>query len=134
MVVGPPGTGKTDVAVQIIYTIYHNFKNERTLFVTHSNHGLNDLFEKLLKKDINQSHMLRLGKGEEELDTDDDFSKFGRVNYMLQRRLDLLEQVKHIASALGESTDFAISCEATHHFFLAKIKPKWDIFKEKWFL
>lgn len=25
MIVGPPGTGKTDVAVQIINNLYHNF-------------------------------------------------------------------------------------------------------------
>lgn len=37
MVVGPPGTGKTDVAVQIISNIYHNFPNQRMLVVTHSN-------------------------------------------------------------------------------------------------
>ena len=37
MIVGPPGTGKTDVAVQIISNIYHNFPNERTCIVTHSN-------------------------------------------------------------------------------------------------
>lgn len=36
-VVGPPGTGKTDVAVQIISNIYHNFPEQRTLLVTHSN-------------------------------------------------------------------------------------------------
>lgn len=36
-VVGPPGTGKTDVAVQIISNIYHNFPHQRTLIVTHSN-------------------------------------------------------------------------------------------------
>lgn len=34
---GPPGTGKTDVAVQIISNIYHNFPEQRTLLVTHSN-------------------------------------------------------------------------------------------------
>ena len=37
VVVGPPGTGKTDVAVQIISNIYHNFPEQRTLIVTHSN-------------------------------------------------------------------------------------------------
>ena len=36
-VVGPPGTGKTDVAVQIIANLYHNFPDQRTLIVTHSN-------------------------------------------------------------------------------------------------
>lgn len=47
MVVGPPGTGKTDVAVQIINNLYKNFPGERTLLVTHSNQALNDLFEKI---------------------------------------------------------------------------------------
>ena len=37
MIVGPPGTGKTDVAVQIISNIYHNFPEQRTCIVTHSN-------------------------------------------------------------------------------------------------
>lgn len=43
MVVGPPGTGKTDVAVQIISNIYHNFPEQRTLLVTHSNQALNQV-------------------------------------------------------------------------------------------
>lgn len=29
LVVGPPGTGKTDVAVQIIHNLYHNYPNQR---------------------------------------------------------------------------------------------------------
>jgi tRNA A37 N6-isopentenylltransferase MiaA len=49
--VGPPGTGKTDVAVQIISNIYHNFPEQRTLIVTHSNqvyHQLHIVHEKLV--------------------------------------------------------------------------------------
>ncbi len=38
LIVGPPGTGKTDVAVQIIANLYHNFPEQRTLLITHSNH------------------------------------------------------------------------------------------------
>lgn len=48
LVVGPPGTGKTDVAVQIISNWYHNFPNQRILIVTHSNQALNQLFEKIM--------------------------------------------------------------------------------------
>ncbi|CAF4329190.1 unnamed protein product, partial [Rotaria magnacalcarata] len=33
LIVGPPGTGKTDVAVQIISNIYHNYPDQRTLIV-----------------------------------------------------------------------------------------------------
>ena len=31
LVIGPPGTGKTDLAVQIVNLLYKNFKNEKTL-------------------------------------------------------------------------------------------------------
>ena len=37
MVVGPPGTGKTDTAVQIMHVLYHNCPSQRTLLITHSN-------------------------------------------------------------------------------------------------
>ncbi|KAK4592152.1 hypothetical protein RGQ29_016595 [Quercus rubra] len=37
MVVGPPGTGKTDTAVQILNVLYHNCPSQRTLIITHSN-------------------------------------------------------------------------------------------------
>lgn len=43
LVVGPPGTGKTDVAVQIISNLYHNYPDQRTLLVTHSNQALNQV-------------------------------------------------------------------------------------------
>lgn len=74
-VVGPPGTGKTDVAVQIISNLYHNFPAQRTLIVTHSNQALNQLFEKIMALDIDERHLLRLGHGEEALETEKDFSR-----------------------------------------------------------
>lgn len=76
LVVGPPGTGKTDVAVQIISNLYHNFPNQRTLIVTHSNQALNQLFEKIVELDIDERHLLRLGHGEEALETEKDFSRY----------------------------------------------------------
>ena len=75
-VVGPPGTGKTDVAVQIISNLYHNFPTQRTLIVTHSNQALNQLFEKIMALDIDERHLLRLGHGEEALETEKDFSRY----------------------------------------------------------
>ena len=47
-VVGPPGTGKTDVAVQIISNLYHNFPEQRTLLVTHSNQVSSSNYYKLV--------------------------------------------------------------------------------------
>lgn len=37
LVVGPPGSGKTDVAVQTIVSLYHSFPTQRTIVITHSN-------------------------------------------------------------------------------------------------
>ncbi len=81
------------ISLQIISNLYHNFPNQRILIVTHSNQALNDLFEKILERDIKEHHLLRLGAGEKELATSKDFSKWGRVNHALQRRMDLLAEV-----------------------------------------
>eukprot|EP00966_Prymnesium_polylepis_P184909 4285515-Prymnesium_polylepis.1 len=78
VVVGPPGTGKTDTAVQMVSNIHHTFPAQRTLIITHSNQALNDVFEKLLLRDIDERYMLRLGHGEELLETEKDFSRQGR--------------------------------------------------------
>ncbi|CAN0389179.1 unnamed protein product [Laminaria digitata] len=67
------------------------------------NAGLNDFFEKIMEKDIDERHLLRLGAGERELreETMKDFSKFGRVNYTLKRRLELLAEVQRLAESIG---------------------------------
>jgi intron-binding protein aquarius len=49
---------------------YHNNPEQRTLLVTHSNQALNQLFEKIMALDIQERHLLRLGFGEKELDTE----------------------------------------------------------------
>uniref|UniRef100_A0A8D0D224 RNA helicase aquarius n=1 Tax=Sander lucioperca TaxID=283035 RepID=A0A8D0D224_SANLU len=121
MVVGPPGTGKTDVAVQIISNLYHNFPEQRTLIVTHSNQALNQLFEKIMALDIDERHLLRLGHGEEELETEKDFSRYGRVNYVLARRLELLREV----GRLQESLDTA------GHFYLYQVISRWEEYMSK---
>jgi intron-binding protein aquarius len=58
MIVGPPGTGKTDVAVQIICNLYHNYPTQKILLVAHSNTALNDLFEKIMQVSTNDSGVL----------------------------------------------------------------------------
>ena len=131
MVVGPPGTGKTDVAVQIISNLYHNFPEQRTLIVTHSNQALNQLFEKIMALDIDERHLLRLGHGEEALETEKDFSRYGRVNYVLGQRLELLEEVARLQSSLGVSGDVSYTCETAGHFFLYQVFSRWEAFLSK---
>jgi intron-binding protein aquarius len=133
MVVGPPGTGKTDVAVQIIANLYASNPNGRTLVVAHSNQALNDLFEKVMERDIHERHLLRLGFGGKALDTEKDFSKWGRVNYTLARRLELLKEVERLATTLGlgqEAGDIAYTCESASFFNLCHVKSREEKFEK----
>ncbi|XP_052775236.1 RNA helicase aquarius-like [Mya arenaria] len=128
MVVGPPGTGKTDVAVQIISNIYHNFPDQRTLIVTHSNQALNQLFEKIMALDIAERHLLRLGHGEESLETEKDYSRYGRVNYVLAQRLELLQEVQRLQESLKVAGDVSYTCETAGYFFIYQVLARWEEF------
>ena len=35
-----------------MHVLYHNCPGQRTLLITHSNQALNDLFEKILERDV----------------------------------------------------------------------------------
>lgn len=128
MIVGPPGTGKTDVAVQIISNLYHSYPEQRILVITRSNHALNDLFSKIAERAIQPRHVLRLGMGERELESDKDYSRLGRVEYCLQRRDQLLTVVKRLAVSLGCSEDVAYSCETADSFYVSTIIPRMQLF------
>ena len=128
MVVGPPGTGKTDTAVQIMHILYHNCPSQRTLIITHSNQALNDLFQKIIERDVPARYLLRLGMGEAELDTEEVFSRVGRVNAMLARRLELLAEVKRLARTLKAAENVAYTCETAGHFWLLHVLARWEKF------
>ncbi|PIN23485.1 DEAD box containing helicase [Handroanthus impetiginosus] len=128
MVVGPPGTGKTDTAVQILNVLYHNCPSQRTLIITHSNQALNDLFEKIMERDVPARYLLRLGQGEQELATELDFSRQGRVNAMLVRRLELLSEVERLARSLQLPEDVAYTCETAGYFWLLHVYSRWEQF------
>merc|ERR1712137_1531540 len=91
VVVGPPGTGKTDVAVQVLHLLYHNHPQQRTLLLTHSNQALEQLFDKLMTLPLNERHLLRLGGDRDhELPKNDpqaSFTQVGRVDSLLARRV-----------------------------------------------
>lgn len=125
VVVGPPGTGKTDVATQIISNIYHNFPDQRTLLVAHSNQALNQLFQKIVALDIDERHLLRLGHGEEELDTETSYSKHGRVESFLERGAYYLAEVDRLAKNFGAPGAHGTSCETADYFNLVYVKPAW---------
>lgn len=114
--------------MQIIANLYHNHPNQRTLIVTHSNQALNQLFEKIMALDIDERHLLRLGHGEEALETEKDFSRYGRVNYVLAKRIDLLNQVQKLQESLNVSGDVAYTCETAGYFYLYQVVARWEKF------
>eukprot|EP00977_Amphora_coffeiformis_P008023 scaffold1803_cov92-Amphora_coffeaeformis.AAC.46 len=134
-VVGPPGTGKTDVAVQVIACLYHSYPTQRTIVITHSNAALNDIFSKVMARgDVDERYMVRLGSGERDLETQSthDFTKPGRVAYSLGRRAELLEQVQQISESLGLSGKAergkdgspSYTCETAAIFYENQIRRK----------
>ncbi|KKK23443.1 DEAD helicase superfamily protein [Aspergillus ochraceoroseus] len=128
VIVGPPGTGKTDVATQIINNIYHDFPNERTLLIAHSNQALNQLFQKIVALDIDERHLLRLGHGEEELETESSYSKYGRVESFLDNRNYFLAEVTRLAASIGAQGAHGNSCETAGYFNTVYIQPAWAKF------
>ncbi|PFH61122.1 hypothetical protein XA68_18186 [Ophiocordyceps unilateralis] len=128
VIIGPPGTGKTDVATQIISNIYHNFPDQRTLLIAHSNQALNQLFAKIVGLDIDGRHLLRLGHGEEDLDTEGSFSNHGRVESFLENRRRLLVEVKRLALSLGAPGAHDNSAETAGYFNKVYVEPVWANF------
>jgi len=125
VIVGPPGTGKTDVTTQIISNIYHNFPQQRTLLVAHSNQALNQLFQKITKLDIDERHLLRLGRGEDELEIEGSFSKAGRVDSFLERGSQDLVEVQRLADSISAPGAHGSSCETAEYFDEVYIRPRW---------
>ena len=128
IIVGPPGTGKTDVATQIISNIYHDFPTQRTLLIAHSNQALNQLFQKITHLDIDKRHLLRLGQGESDLETLDDYSKHGRVESFLENRTHFLSEVDRLAANLAAPGAHGGSCETAGHFNAVYVQPAWQRF------
>lgn len=137
VIVGPPGTGKTDVAVQVVSNLYHNFPDQRTLVIAHSNQALNHIFEKIVELDVDDKHLLRLGGGEEQIDDrvrkseGESFSKYGRVERLLQEKVPLLYQVDRLAGSMGVYGAYGDSCDTGLAFYRMYVKPKWTTYRKK---
>jgi intron-binding protein aquarius len=77
---------------------------------------------------VDPRHLLRLGSGEADLreilatnspNSTDIFSKQGRVNWCLARRLELLTRVQRLGLSLHAPGDVGYSCETAEYFELS---------------
>lgn len=75
--------------------------------------------------------MFCLGHGEESLETEKDFSRYGRVNYILSKRLELLSEVERLQLSLGVPGDVAYTCETAADFFLYQVHARWEAYLAK---
>ena len=48
-------------------------------------------------------------------------SRYGRVNYVLAQRLELLAEVGRLKDSLGVPGDVSYTCETAGHFFLYQV-------------
>ena len=81
--------------------------------------------------DIAERHLLRLGHGEESLETEKDYSRYGRVNYVLAQRLELLQEVGRLQESLHVAGDVAYTCETSGYFFIYQVLARWEEFHSK---
>lgn len=62
------------------------------------------------------------------METEKDFSRYGRVNYVLAKRLDLLVEVEKLQKSLNVCGDVAYTCETSGFFFVHHVLPNWERF------
>ena len=51
-------------------------------------------------------------------------SRYGRVNYVLARRLELLREVGRLQESLDVPGDVSYTCETAGHFYLYQVRQK----------
>ena len=62
LIQGPPGTGKTHVGAIITNILRENLKNDsKILIVCFTNHALDQFLENILKENINEDNIIRIG-------------------------------------------------------------------------
>lgn len=78
--------------------------------------------------DIDGRHLLRLGQGEGELETQQSFSKYGRVESFLDERAYLLAEVDRLAANFDAPGAHGSSCETAGYFNSVYVQPAWSKF------
>lgn len=57
--------------------------------------------------------------------------RYGRVNFILALRMELLKEVERLQQSLGVQGDVAYTCETSSHFFLYQVAARWEEYTSK---
>ena len=125
---GAIGSGKTTVAAQIVSNLYHSEPQGRILVITQSKNGLNQLFEKIQKHDIDARHLLRLEQQEDQYAVVNQWDQRGRVNSYLETRLRLLKDVDRLSKSLDVYGAHAENCSNAGYFYKNHVETRWNAF------
>ncbi|KAG1463391.1 hypothetical protein G6F46_003377 [Rhizopus delemar] len=127
-IAGHVDVSKTEVAVQIIANLYRNYSDQRTLIITRNSETLDKIFEKVVELGVQSRHLIRIGHGEQELNSEVSFSKYSRIPVTLERRISLLQQVDQLARSLNVPGEHGSTCETAGHFYKVHVLPRWESF------
>ena len=98
------------------------------MIIAHSNQALNQIFQKITLLDIDERHLLRLGHGEGDLQTEANYGKHGRVESFLENRARFLAEIDRLAANLGAPGAHGNSCETAGYFKSVYVNPAWSKF------
>jgi intron-binding protein aquarius len=131
---GPPGTGKTEICLELVVQALANFPDKRILIVSHSTSAIDDLFAKLHRSGkIRSDQIMKLGQTESKSDSEVDFTRFGRINHMLKTRLELIAKIEQLSRDIDVDMTNRLTCETASIFLHSQINGRWDSFCQKSF-
>eukprot|EP00746_Dinoflagellata_sp_MGD_P159827 gnl/MRDRNA2_/MRDRNA2_86771_c0_seq14.p1 gnl/MRDRNA2_/MRDRNA2_86771_c0~~gnl/MRDRNA2_/MRDRNA2_86771_c0_seq14.p1 ORF type:complete len:1187 (+),score=-9.87 gnl/MRDRNA2_/MRDRNA2_86771_c0_seq14:338-3562(+) len=130
LIVGPPGSGKTDVLVRIVQLLYHNFPKNKTLICASSYPVLNNLFQKLKNRSVNSIHLLNIEEKDKLSHSVSSVNETSSVDKIFGAKAELLSKVERLGKALPSScfNEVGYSCETSGYFWLTQILPRWKKF------
>ena len=137
VVLGPPGSGKTQFAAKIALSLYEKDQREKILLVTQNHATLDVLLKRLVDMidfssevskepplmPMKPSHLIRLGSSSTPFAMTDSLpsplTASGRLALIDERRIELLNLVSQMARSLGMDTaDHGATCDSAETFFL----------------
>lgn len=122
LVEGPPGTGKTDVVVEMIRRLSKD-KENKIVVVTQNNSALNDLFVKIEQEsEIDSRYLLRLGQMNKR--TKNDYSKQGRLVYLEKLRVELIQNVYRLQMSIDSQYSSDYTIQTAMIFYQFQIMPR----------